>query len=292
MKKKTVVAVGEILWDLLPQGRQLGGAPANFAYHAHALGAESYLISSVGRDPLGEEIQKRWHEMGLPVDELSVQSQRSTGTVSVDLQLDGQPIFTIHEDVAWDHIHLCDPPPAWIRRADAIYYGSLAQRGGVSRRNIHKAIAAAPLYAMRVFDINLRQSFYTREIIHSSLQMANVLKLNDAELPVLARLYGLHGAVRDQILQLASYFNLFLVAYTRGAEGSLLYSRGEWSELPGQRIKVRDTIGAGDAFAATMTLGLLQGWSLDMIHRFADEVATYVCTQSGAMPTLPAEFRK
>ncbi|MFA6563835.1 MAG: PfkB family carbohydrate kinase [Verrucomicrobiia bacterium] len=306
-----VLAVGEILWDLLPSGKQLGGAPANFAYHAHALGAEVRVVSRVGNDPLGREILARLRALGLPTDGVGVDADAPTGTVSVELAADGQPRFTIHENVAWDRLVADEASLAFAAQADAVCFGSLGQRSEASRSSIRKLVVATPPTALRVFDINLRQHFHSRDIVEDSLRLANVLKLNDTELPVLAAMFGLSGGIREQLAALAERFGLHTVALTRGAHGSVLHvaaslrdagqddgrSRSDratfaWSEHPGLTVKVVDSVGAGDAFAAAVALGLLAGHRLDDINRRANEVAAYVCSQSGATPVLPASFKE
>jgi fructokinase len=282
-----VIGIGEVLWDLLPSGRQLGGAPANFAFHAHALGAEVRVVSRVGNDPLGREVLDRLGQVGLPVGGIGVDDGRPTGTVSVRLLPDGQPQFVIHENVAWDWIQTDRESLAFAARADAVCFGSLAQRCEMSRFAIRRLVLATPVTALRVFDINLRQEFYSPEIIESSLAMANALKLNDNELPVLAAMFGLRGDVRAQIGSLAERFALRAVAYTRGAAGSLLLAGGAWSDLPGVPVKVVDAVGAGDAFTAAFAMGLLAGMPLDVVHRQAAALAAFVCTQPGAMPAHP-----
>jgi len=277
--KYKVIGVGEILWDLLPSGKQLGGAPTNFAYHAHALGAEALIVSRVGSDPLGREILDRLRVLGLPTNGIGVDDTAPTGTVTVEVQPDGQPRFTIHENVAWDRIEAVENA-----QADAICFGTLAQRCPASRNAIRRNISGTRASALRVFDINLRQQFYSRDIIESSLGLANALKLNDAELPVLAAMFGLDGGARAQLAALARRFDLRAVALTRGAAGSLLLANGVWSEHAGIRVKVVDSVGAGDAFTAAWTLGLLAGQPLDTINQRANEVAAFVCTQSGATP--------
>lgn len=270
-----VFSLGEVLWDLLPSGPVLGGAPANFACHARALGAETTLVSRVGDDESGREILAR-----LPHDAIQVDPKRPTGTVSVTLEA-GQPHYTIHENVAWDAIE----PDTHVREADAVCFGSLAQRSSISRVSIQQMVAATRPDALRVFDINLRQSFYSREVIETSLALANVLKLNDAELPVIEEMFALRG-----IETIAVRFDLRAVALTRGAAGSALWADGARVEHPGVPATVRDTIGAGDSFTAALTLGLLAGRPLDRILDHANRVAAYVCSQSGATPPLPPEL--
>ena len=295
-----VIGVGEVLWDLLLTGPQLGGAPANFAYHAHALGAHAQVVTRVGNDDYGREIIRRFHEMGLPETAVQIDGTVPTGIAKVALSGDGLAHFTIQENVAWDFIAVTDEAVAIARSADAICFGSLAQRCEPSRRTIQHLVAETPTDALRVFDINLRQQFYSHGVVEQSLQLANVLKLNDDELPVLASMFSLTGPserridhqIEDQIERLAHTFSLRLVALTRGANGSLLYSsdKRRWSDFASRPVKVVDTVGAGDSFTAALVLGLLRKMDLDEINGIANEVARYVCSQTGATPTMPIEF--
>jgi fructokinase len=289
-----VIGVGEVLWDLLLTGPQLGGAPANFAYHAHALGAQTQVITCVGKDDYGREIIRRFHEMGLPETTVQIDETVPTGTARVALSGDGLAHFTIQENVAWDFIAVTDEAVAVARRADAICFGSLAQRCEPSRNTIQHLVAATPPSALRVFDINMRQQFYSRNVVEKSFRLANVLKLNDDELPRLADMFSLAGSTEDQIGQLAQTFSLRLVALTRGPNGSLLYQKDNdevrWSDCPSRPVKVVDTVGAGDSFTAAMVLGLLRKMDLEEINTIANEVARYVCSQPGATPVLPTEF--
>ena len=286
-----LIGLGEVLWDLLPGGRQLGGAPANFAYHASALGADARLISRVGNDDLGREALNRLTKLGVPTDCVEVDGTFGTGTVSVEIAADGQPQFTIHENVAWDNITGEGAGRLAVTTADAVCFGTLAQRSEISRRAIRALLKSMPAESPRILDVNLRQHFYSHEVIEESLTLANVLKVNETELPRLAEMFQLSGDERAQVVELARHFNLRLVAYTRGGRGSLLFSDGQWSEQPGFPVKVADTIGAGDSFTAALSLGLLAGWPLDQIHLRASEVAAYVCSQPGATPQLPEELR-
>lgn len=285
-----LLGLGEVLWDLLPAGPQLGGAPANFAYHARALGAEASVITRVGQDRAGDDILKRLNAWGIGVRTVQVDDEKPTGTVTVALSEQGVPTFTIHEGVAWDRIHASVEAIEAAKAADAICFGSLAQRTEPSRTSIQKLVSSTRPGAVRVFDINLRQSYYTATVIETSLGLADVLKLNDAELPVLARLFGLSGSPRTQIEALATRWNLRVVALTRGAEGSLLYAAGAWSERPAVPVRVVDTVGAGDAFTAGLVIGLLQGRATEEIHDLAGEVARFVCSQPGATPALPRDL--
>ena len=252
-----VVGIGEVLWDLLPAGAQLGGAPANFAYHAHALGATASLVTRVGNDDLGKTIVERFEQIEIADDTIQVDDVAPTGTVTVALSRDGIPRYLIHENVAWDHLAVTTPALKAVRAADAVCFGSLAQRGDISRDAIQRLVAAASATALRVLDINVRQNYFSRDVIERSLRLANVLKLNDDELPILAQLFGLTGSIRHQIETLTQAFSLQLVALTRGPAGSLLFQAGEWSDCPSVPTIVVDTIGAGDAFTAALVLGRL-----------------------------------
>jgi fructokinase len=286
----SVIGIGEVLWDLLPSGPQLGGAPANFAWHAHALGSSAQIISRVGDDERGKEIRRRLARMRLPDALVQTDLARGTGTVTVALADNGVAEYTIHEDVAWDHIVATDHALDVVRSADAICFGTLAQRHPDSRQSIQTVVAAARDDAWRIFDINLRQHYFSRELIAASLKLANVLKLNDAELPIVGKLFGATGDVKEQIEFFARSFNLRVVALTRGGEGSLLFHDGRWSEQPSVSVDVVDTIGAGDSFTAALCLGLLRGLDLDRINNAANQIAAHVCTVAGATPALPAEL--
>ena len=290
-----IVGVGEVLWDLLQTGPKLGGAPANFAYHSHALGAHSYVITRVGDDDHGREIIRRFREMGIRSSAMQTDPKAPTGTATVKLSGDGLAHFTIQENAAWDFMEATHEALGLAATADAICFGSLAQRGEKSRRAVEQIVAAAPRTSLRIFDVNLRQHFYSREVIERSLELANVMKLNDDELPTIADMFALRGSTEDRIQQLASRFDLQVVALTRGPNGSLLYRRGtdeagSWSDCASKPVKVVDTVGAGDSFTAAMALGLLRKMRLDEINSIANQVACYVCSQAGATPELPAEF--
>lgn len=290
-KHLKIVGMGELLWDLLPGGKQLGGAPANFAIHARQLGAEGLVVSSVGADPLGRQILEQLGSCGVPTDAITIHPTLPTGTVTVAVAEDGQPRFTIHENVAWDDIQ---PNPAAleaVRHADAVVFGSLAQRTAKSRQALRDLLALVPSKAVCVFDINLRQHYYSLETIEYGLRRANVLKINHEELAVLGAMLGTRGDEREQVSQLASRYDLKVVSLTRGASGSLLHAEGRFSEHPGFPARVVDTVGAGDAFTACLTLGLLHGWDLERINGRANEIAAYVCGCPGATPALPETMR-
>lgn len=286
-----IIGMGEVLWDLLPSGRQMGGAPANFACHARALGAEARVISRVGNDELGREVLARLQNLGVATDSIEVDPVLPTGTVGVEIAPDGQPQFHIHENVAWDAIQGEAPGRKAVAEARAVCFGTLAQRSAKSRESIRSLVAETPRVALRILDVNLRQHYYSREIIQESLALANVLKISDAELPRVAEMFNLSCDDRAQLAQLAERFQLRAVAFTRGRNGSLLFCDGRWAEHAGVPAQVVDTIGAGDSFTAAMTIGLLSGWPIDEVNLRANEVAAFVCSQVGATPALPATLR-
>lgn len=287
-----IVGIGEVLWDLLPSGSELGGAPANFAYHAHALGANARVVTRVGEDEYGQAILRRFQELEIADGTVQVDAEAPTGTVTVTLAENGIPSYVIHENVAWDRLEVMPAALNAVREADAVCFGSLAQRSPLSRASIQRLVAASPAEGLRVFDINLRQKYFTREVIEESLRLANVLKLNDGELPVLGEMFGLPGTPRQQMERLAKQFHLQVIALTRGPAGSLLFQAGKWSDCPSVPIQIVDTVGAGDAFTATLVMGLLQKLPLDEINFLADEVARHVCSCAGATPPLPERFSR
>ncbi len=286
-----VVGIGELLWDLLPTGAQIGGAPANFSYHAGALGAQARTISRVGDDTLGHELLAQLQALGVSTECVQVDPIMPTGTVAVEIDADGQPCFDIRANVAWDHLQVDAAAMHAASSADALCFGTLAQRDPVSRAAIRTLVAASPSDALRVLDVNLRQQYYSRALIEESLALATVLKVNDLELPRLVALFSLDGDLRSQLDQLAERWQLRAIALTRGDRGSVLLTTHAWSEHPGVRVDVKDTIGAGDAFTAAMTVGLLSGWALDDVNAHANEVAAFVASCSGGTPPLPSSIR-
>ncbi len=286
-----ILAVGEVLWDLLPSGKQLGGAPANFTYHCGSLGADARLVTRVGDDDLGREVLERFRLLGLPTETVQVDRDFPTGTVDVAIADDGQPRFSISEAVAWDRILVDQAALDLAASADAICFGSLVQRCLPSRQAVISLAAASRPDALRIFDVNLRPPFVNRDIVAGSLVLANALKLNDQELPELAAMFGLLGGEREVMAGLADRFGLSLVALTRGHRGALLLADGAWSDNPGRPVSVSDTIGAGDAFTAALVVGHLAGRALDEINRHANEVAAFVCSQPGGTPMLPDSLK-
>lgn len=285
------VGLGEVLWDELPGGRQPGGAPANFAYHAAALGARAEVVSRVGADAAGRELVARLAGLGLGTDAIEVDPTAPTGTVTVRCDAGGQPAYVIHERVAWDFLAGEAAGRRAAAAADALCFGTLAQRGAAARASIRALVGLTPPGALRILDVNLRQHYHSRELLAASLALANVLKLNETELPLLAEMFGLAGDEPAVVAGLAERFALRAVAYTRGARGSVLWADGVLREQPGAPVRVVDTVGAGDSFTAAFALGLLAGWPLATIGARATAVAAHVCSQPGATPELPAELR-
>ena len=287
--RPVAVGIGEVLWDLLPGGKQLGGAPANFAYQAQQLGARSSVVSAVGRDALGDEILARLRELGVDTQYVAVDGNHPTGTVSVNLDAAGVPSYVIHDPVAWDFIRFDDALAALAARADMICFGSLAQRGPHSRGAIRDVLRAAKPDALRICDVNLRQNFYSEPVIADSLHLANVLKVNDQELPVIGALYDLRG--EDRIVRtLLEHLPLRLLVLTRGDKGSSLYAKDGEDHHAGVKTDIVDTVGAGDAFTAAVAAGLLRGEPLERINNAANRLAAYVCSMPGATPPIPAEL--
>ena len=280
-----VIGIGEILWDLLPEGKQLGGAPTNFAFHAHQLGLQSSIISSVGNDNPGKEILN-------VVDNSDIISfidiiDRPTGTVSVQVDKNGIPKYIIHEDVAWDFISPSETALEFAKQSHAICFGTLAQRSETSYYSIQEILKTVPANALKVFDINMRQNFYNEYIISNSLEKANVLKINNEEILVFADMFGISGDEFEIMHQIIQQYDLKVLALTKGAEGSWLISQEEDSYLETPKVMVADTVGAGDSFTAGLVAGLLNDKPLKEIHRSAVDISAYVCTRKGATPVLP-----
>ena len=294
-----ILGMGELLWDQLPEGAFLGGAPANFAVMAGQLGNRAVLLSRIGRDELGRKAVERFDSLPVEARFLQVDPARETGRVTVAFE-GGEPHYTIHQPAAWDFLELTGEWMELAEMADALCFGSLAQRSRESRQTIQALAARTSALCARVFDVNLRAPFYSAEVIQQSLELATVLKMNDAELPRVLALLGLkvenelapgpsrltderQGAAR----LLREFPLLLMVAVTRGAHGSLLVTRKAWHEHPGIPVKVADAIGAGDAFTAAMIHYLLRGADLATLNEAGNRWGSWVSSQSGAMPPLP-----
>lgn len=283
-----VVGMGEALWDMLPEGKQLGGAPANFAYHVSQFGLESRVVSAVGQDKLGTEILDSFRVRQLA--SLIETVPYPTGTVQVELDAAGVPCYNIKEGVAWDNIPYTTALDELARHTGAVCFGSLAQRSVVSRETIHRFldVVAATSDTLRIFDINLRQSFYTKDIICDSLRRCNVLKINDEELVAVSRMFGYPGIdLQDKCWILLAKYNLKMLILTCCVNGSYVFTPGEVSFVETPKVQVADTVGAGDSFTAAFTAAILRGRSVREAHALAVETSAYVCTQQGAMPGLP-----
>ena len=293
-----ILGLGELLWDVLPEGPRLGGAPANFSVMAGRLGNHAVLLSRIGRDELGRTAVERLEPLPVDAGFVETDAEHETGRVTVAFE-DGQPVYTIHQPAAWDFLELSDE---WVRlaeRADAICFGSLAQRGLESRQTIQTLAAQTSSRCVRVFDVNLRTPFYSGEVIQESLELATVVKMNDAEVPLVLGLLGLAGGDPEEpgverlgaMRLLREFPGLRMVAITRGGHGSLLVTRDEWHEHPGLPVTVVDTIGAGDAFTAAMTHYLLRGAGLATLNEAGNRWGGWVASQSGAMPVLADAVR-
>lgn len=284
----SLVSVGELLWDLFPNGPRLGGAPANLAFHAHSLGAQSHLVSAIGSDPYGDQALQDFTARGLDLSLVHRHPHLPTGTVLVTATPGGKNHFQIVEDVAWDDIPISDPILHQVAYCDVFCFGTLAQRTPKGRDLIHRLLRACPPTALRVFDINLRDPFHSPAVIADSLAHCDLLKLNEDELPVLAAQFDLPGSTRNQLEMLSARFNIPTIALTLGPQGSQLFHHGRWTPEPGRTLSSQaDTVGAGDSFTAAVIMGLLRGWPDPLILERATDIAAYVCTQPGATPDLP-----
>ena len=290
--KRFVVGLGEALWDCLPEGKKLGGAPANFAYHAgQFLGQENTLaVSALGEDSLADETEASLKEHGL--NYLMPRVPYPTGTVHVTLSGDGIPTYDIKENVAWDNIPFTPEIEEVARNCKAVCFGSLAQRNVVSRENIHRFLDATPADCMKIFDINLRQQFYTKEVIQASLRRCNVLKINDEELVLIGRMFGYPGLdIENKCWLILGKYNLDMLVLTCGTNGSYVFTPGQISFQETPKVEVADTVGAGDSFTGSFCAAILEGKPVAEAHKRAVQVSAFVCTQNGAMPVIPEEMK-
>lgn len=289
--KELIVGIGEALWDVLPEGKKLGGAPANFAYHVSQFGLNGCAISAIGQDRLGTEIIEQLDSKGLNhhIDVVPY----PTGTVQVEIDQAGIPQYDIKENVAWDNIPFTPALAEMAQNTKAVCFGSLAQRSVVSRQTINKFIDAIPEAnnPLIVFDINLRQGFYSKETICASMRKCNILKINDEELVTVSRLFGYPGIdLQDKCWILLGKYDLKMLILTCGVNGSYVFTPGNVSFVETPKVDVADTVGAGDSFTAAFIASIIKGKSIKDAHHTAVDVSAYVCTQNGAMPTLPEKF--
>ena len=286
-----VVGMGEALWDVLPEGKKIGGAPANFAYHVSQFGLPGYVVSAVGDDALGREIVENFTSKGL--NQLIAEVPYPTGTVQVEIDQAGIPQYDIKENVAWDNIPYTDSLEALAKRTKAVCFGSLAQRNVVSRETINRFLDAMPQSddSLVVFDVTLRQGFYNKEILCNSMSRCNILKINDEELVTVSRMFGYPGIdLQDKCWILLGKYNLKMLILTCGINGSYVFTPGNVSFQPTPKVEVADTVGAGDSFTAAFISSILKGRSVQEAHSRAVRTSAYVCTKKGAMPILPAEL--
>lgn len=282
--KNIIVGLGEILWDVFPERKVLGGAPANFAYHASQFGFNGYIVSAIGEDLLGKEILSGLEDKKL--NYLIETTDYPTGTVEVTLNKSGVPQYEICENVAWDNIPFTARTENLAKSTQTVCFGSLAQRSAVSRETIRKFIALMPKDSLRIFDINLRLNYYTKEIIDESLQMANIMKINDEEVLKIATLLEWDGEEQDICKRLLEEYNLDILILTKGTDGSFVFTPHQTSYQPTPKVHVADTVGAGDSFTAAFVAAYLHGERIEDAHQLAVEVSAYVCLQHGAMPKL------
>uniref|UniRef100_UPI004024ACC1 carbohydrate kinase family protein n=1 Tax=Prevotella sp. TaxID=59823 RepID=UPI004024ACC1 len=291
--KQSVIGIGEALFDVLPEGKKLGGAPANFAYHVSQFGIESCAVSAKGDDELGKELiaELDVHHLNYQIETVDY----PTGTVQVSLDANGIPAYDIKEGAAWDNMPFTPALEEKAKNCTAVCFGSLAQRNEVSRNTIHRFLDTMPNEEGRykVFDINLRQGFFTKEIITESIKRCNILKINDEELITISRLFGYPGIdLQNKCWLLLGKYNLKMLILTCGVNGSYVFTPGEVSYIETPKVEVADTVGAGDSFTGAFVASILRGKSVREAHELAVKVSAYVCTQNGAMPVLPEEFKK
>ncbi len=290
MKECTILSIGEVLWDLFPEDTRFGGAPANFACHVAALGAKVAMVSAVGDDPRGREAIKILQAYDIDVSLIQSITDAPTGEVGVILDAKGKPTFTVHEGSAWDGIAWIPELEARIVESDGIYFGTLGQRGEVSRATIHSALGLAKASGvLRILDVNLRKPFFDAALIQESIELASVLKLSDDELEQVVAACEINSAYgcEAKLRVLLERFHLDLVVMTRGAEGAIVVSADKTIDQAGIQTQVQDTVGAGDAFVASFVLGLLRGGSLNKVTFDACKTAAAACNHSGAVPGLP-----
>lgn len=288
--KRLVVGLGEVLWDMLPEGRKIGGAPVNFAYHAGQFGIDTMAVSAIGNDKLGEDTIAEMN--GKHLNHIFPSVPYPTGSVQVKLDEKGVPAYDIKENVAWDNIPFTNEIESVARSCRAVCFGSLAQRNAVSRNTIRKFIESTPSGCIRIFDINLRQNFYTSNVIRDSLEHCNILKINDEEIMLVSRMFNYDSSNIENVCRtIMEDFSLEMVILTCGTKGSYIFTKGGVSFMPTPKVNVADTVGAGDSFTGSFCAAILRGLPVAEAHKKAVEVSAYVCTQNGAMPEIPESMK-
>lgn len=288
--KRLVVGLGEVLWDMLPEGRKIGGAPVNFAYHAGQFGIDTMAVSAIGNDKLGEDTIAEMN--GKHLNHIFPSVPYPTGSVQVSLDEKGVPAYDIKENVAWDNIPFTNEIESVARSCRAVCFGSLAQRNAVSRNTIRKFIESTPSGCIRIFDINLRQNFYTSNVIRDSLELCNILKINDEEIMLVSRMFNYDSSNIENVCRtIMEDFSLKMVILTCGTKGSYIFTKGGVSFMPTPKVNVADTVGAGDSFTGSFCAAILRGLPVAEAHKKAVEVSAYVCTQNGAMPEIPESMK-
>lgn len=292
MERKTIVGLGEALWDMLPQGKRIGGAPINFAYHAGCMNHRAYAVSAVGHDELGTTLTSQLEEKNINL--VIPQVDRPTGTVRISLDDKGIPQYDICQGAAWDYIPFTPQMEELAARADAVCFGSLAQRNATSRETIHRFLKSMSedKETLKIFDVNLRQSYYSEDVVRDSLKLCNALKINDEELPIVSRLLALQEKDAESMCRgLLRSYSLKMVIYTCGTKGSSVFTPDGTSFAETPCVEVADTVGAGDSFTGAFVGSLLNGKSVSEAHHTAVRISAYVCTQQGAMPDIPPSLQ-
>ncbi|MHA1575078.1 MAG: carbohydrate kinase family protein [Alphaproteobacteria bacterium] len=282
INKQTIVGIGEVLWDKFPEGKHVGGAPANFVFYAKTKDTDSFLISSVGVDDDGNEILEKFKKLNFPSLYIEQTKKYLTGTVDVTVDGYGIPEYIINKNVAWDFVSWSEDLKKLAQKTDAVCFGSLGQRSEISRKTINLFLSETSEFCLKIFDVNLRQNFFNKEILKNSLVHANVLKLNDEELPVIAKIINISGSEKEVCEEIIKKFDLKILALTKGDKGSFLFSKTEMVFHPGFPVSVVDTVGVGDAFTAALAVGLLKKNPLSKIIENANRLASDICARKGA----------
>lgn len=289
---RQIIGLGEVLYDVLPECAKLGGAPANFAYHASQFGFNAMAVSAVGNDALGDQALATFDKNGLKY--IIPRVAYPTGTVNVSLDEAGVPTYTFTPNVAWDHIPFTPEMKAIAKEARAVCFGSLAQRSAESRETIHQFLEATPEDCVKIFDVNLRGNFYNKEVLSEGVKHADILKINDEELVTIGSMFDYPGLDMEEKCRIIMHrYDLKMVVLTCGTNGSYVFAPNDLTSFkPTPKVEVADTVGAGDSFTGAFTAAILSGKTIQEAHELAVKVSAYVCTQKGAMPKLPEELKK